>query len=366
MQVEHAFLFNFAASYSQGGFKRLHELARWFNTQGGASFAIHPRCAHLIEEFPRNRFFVIRRSHWRRLYDDWSYLAEIGARIGRPELYYAYGIPLYRRFGEVNWSHVQNVLIIRSQDVPLSIPLRMKLALLARRFKNGFSNADIISAESHYSAQLLESVGYPNAFVSVNGSDDELASLRGDEAVQRDNLATVVGTISYKALDESLLVFNSLQRDNPGLKLAIIGDPALVPKAVARHPDVTLRGILGRPQVIECLSRSRFYISTTRVENSYNAASEGAYLAEESFISDIPPHRELFAGETVERCSSPGLTRPLLRVRRADLKGLNLKSWDTVAHEMLARVRQAQPIRREMQSLDRSVAVSPLQKTSRA
>jgi hypothetical protein len=366
MQVEHAFLFNFAASYSQGGYKRLQEFARWFNAQGGASFVIHPKCAHLIDEFPRNRFFVISRSHWQRLYDDWSYLAEIGKVIGQPRLYYAYGIPLYRRFGEINWSHVQNVLIIREQDVPLSMPLRLKLRFLGRRFRRGFHNADVISAESRYSAQLLESAGYPNALVSVNGSDDELSSLRGEQPVRRENVATVVGTIRYKALDESLRVFESLQRTNAGLKLAVIGDPQLVPKAVARHPDVILRGILPRLQVIDCLRRSRFYISTTYVENSYNAASEGAYLADESFVSDIPPHAELLSGEQVEPFRAPGLGRTLLHVRRANLQGLNLKSWDAVMQEMLHRVQQDQPSRRAMPVPESPVAVRPLRKTSRA
>jgi hypothetical protein len=36
------------------------------------------------------------------LFDDWGYLQA----IGRPELYYSYGIPLYRRFGRVNWFHL--------------------------------------------------------------------------------------------------------------------------------------------------------------------------------------------------------------------------------------------------------------------
>jgi hypothetical protein len=80
----------------------LRAYASWFNRNGGAWFAIHPRCADLIPEFPHNQFFIVRRSHLGRLYDDWGYLASIGAVIGRPDVYYAYGVPLYQRFGQLN------------------------------------------------------------------------------------------------------------------------------------------------------------------------------------------------------------------------------------------------------------------------
>jgi hypothetical protein len=133
-----------------------------------------------------------------------------------------------------------------------------------------------------------------------------------------------------------------LQGTNPGLKLAVIGDPRHVPAEVQRHPDVILRGILPRPAVIECLRRSRVYITTTHVENSFNGASEGAFLARESFISDIPPHRELLVGESLDRICVPGITQPLLHVHRSTLKGVNLNSWNDVVLDMIARVREAQ------------------------
>lgn len=52
MRIEFPFLFNFAASHSGSGYKRLHEYARWFDGNGGTTFAI-------------------------------------GRIVGRPELYYA-------------------------------------------------------------------------------------------------------------------------------------------------------------------------------------------------------------------------------------------------------------------------------------
>ena len=52
------FLFNFSASYSGGGFKRLQAFAKWFNQNGGAYFIIHPRCNDLKNEFQNNHFII--------------------------------------------------------------------------------------------------------------------------------------------------------------------------------------------------------------------------------------------------------------------------------------------------------------------
>jgi hypothetical protein len=47
----------------------------------------------------------------------------------------------------------------------------------------------------------------------------------------------------------------------------------------------------------DILRRPRIYMSATHIENSYNAAAEGAFLAQETLTPDIPPHREVLQGE---------------------------------------------------------------------
>lgn len=340
MRIENRFLLNFSASYSGGGYKRLYAFADWFDRNGGAWLAIHPRCGHLVDEFPRNEYFIITQSRLARLHDDWSYLARICKSIGRPDLYYAYGIPLYRRLGRVNWSHLQNVLLVGRHNVPLSIFNRLKFRLLADRMRRGFANADVISAESHYSLGLLEAEGWRNPFLSINGSDDELGSLREQPPVHRENIAVVVGTISYKSVDDAFCTFRMLQQSNPELKLVIVGDTRWVPRQMRERPDVMLRGMIDRHDVIECLRRAQFFICATQVENSFNCAAEGAFLAAESYLSEIPPHSELLAGEAHDRVSIPGLDRPMLYVRKERLRGIHLQSWDRVIGEMVARVEQ--------------------------
>ena len=341
MGIENRFLLNFAASYSEGGYKRLEAYARWFNSRGGAWFAIHPRCSHLLTEFPNNRYFPVESSRLGRLFDDWGYLQAIGRTIGRPELYYSYGIPLYLRFGRVNWFHLSNVLPLGSRNIPLSLADQLKFRLLGQRIRRGFALADVISAESRYSLGLVAGSGCPNLCLSVNGSDDELQSMRGLDAQPKDNIAVVLGTYRYKALEESWRVYQQLRATNRGLKLVIIGSEKFIPRKLCRDPQVIVRGVLERSEVNDALRKARFYISTTYAENSYNAASEAIFLADESYVSDIGPHRELLATSRFQRVCVAGVGRPLLYTRRSELSSTVLKSWDCVVTEMTATARSA-------------------------
>ena len=342
MTIEYRFVFNFAASYSGGGYKRLHEYAKWFNENGGAWFVIHSRCADLTTEFPNNKFFIARQSRIGRLYNDSGYLKTIREGMGcSPELHYSYGIPLYSRFGRINWFHLSNVLPFRTARVPLSPVGRLKAAYLGRKIRAGFDKADVISAESKSSLTLLDRGVSEKLFLSVNGSDDEIAHLQVKAVVDKENIATVVGTTTYKALEDSFRVFEMLKTTNPDLKLMVIGNPNWIPHALRGRDGVVICGSLARAAVMDCLRKSRYYISTTCIENSYNAASEGIFLADESYISDIGPHRELLVRETFDIVSVPGVGRTLLKVRRESLSGVNLKSWNTVVGEMIARYREA-------------------------
>ena len=337
----HNYLFNFAASFSSGGYKRLHEYARWFDAAGGASFIIHPRCEHLRGEFSRNRYFIVRQGVLRRLFDDCGYLRAIEGAGGSPDFYYSYGIPLYHRVGRIGWFHLSNVLPMMPWSAPMSLTDRCKFALLGRRMRAGYRFADVISVESSSSIDAIGSVDAARAFVSVNGSDHELAVIAGRRAAPADPVATVVGTYRYKALGDSLRVFEMLRAANPGLELHVFGNPDWVKDEVRDAAGVRIRGTVPRGELIETLQRSRFYISTTLIENSYNAASEGVFCAEQSYVSDIGPHRELLAGMPVERVNVPGVAAALLHLRRADLDAARLKTWDEVIRDMLARYEAA-------------------------
>jgi len=129
-----------------------------------------------------------------------------------------------------------------------------------------------------------------------------------------------------------------LRQNNSGLSLVIIGDERYVPKKLRRSESVVLKGTLKRSEVLGTLKSSRYYISTTRIENSSNAASEGAVFAEESFISDIGPHRELLGNARFDQVRVAGVNRPLLHVVGANMSSASLKPWGDVICEMINRV----------------------------
>jgi hypothetical protein len=339
MRVAYPYLFDFSASQVGGGLKRLHEYARWFDAHGGASFMVHTGSESLRDEFPRNRFFVVRRTIVNRMLDDFGPVREALTSLGSvPDCYYSYGIPLYQRVGRVNWFHVSNVLPLFRRNVPLTLRARVRLMLLGRRIRRGLRYADVISAESNSSLALLDPEYRDRLFLSVNGSDDELASVGNAQPPAKEPVATVVGTYPHKTLAETYRVFRMLKAKDGRLKLVIFGEANSVPTLLQRDPDVVVKGSRPRTEVIDQLRRSKYYISTTTIENSYNAAAEGIFLADESYISDIGPHRELLTGMPHDRFMMPESGPVLLHVARSQLSGLNLKSWDDVVCAMNARI----------------------------
>ena len=335
MQLKYKYLFNFAASYLGGGYKRLFEYSKWFNENGGAWFIIHPHCASLINQFQNNRFFLATQPRYQRIFNDCRYLTGIEREIGKPDLYYSYGIPIYARFGKVNWFHLSNVLPLSTRNIPLPFFDKLKLGYLGWRIKSNYINADVISAESSYSLSLIDSTQANKLLLSVNGSDDELDFLKNKTVLNKENIATVIGTYKYKALRDSYLVFEMLRQNNSQLKLMIIGNKKTIPSDLRNNDNVIATGLLDRSSVIDCLQKTMFYISTTHIENSYNAASEGVFFADESYISDIGPHRELLLNMPFEQIVVPGMNRPMLHVSRENISGENLQTWEDVISDLI-------------------------------
>lgn len=338
--VKNNFLFNFAASYTGGGYKRLSEFARLMEQRGGACFIINPRSRAIEREFPGNAYFYGQSSLLGRLFNDCSYLPAILAITGKPDLYYAYGIPVYSRGGVVNWFHVSNVLPLAPAGIPISLFDRIKLGILRWKIRRNLKNADVISAESQYSLDLLGPRTGAKLVKSVNGSDDEIDAMNSGQAPGAGGPAVVVGTYRYKALGDCYRIFRMLKQTDPGLRLEIIGSPEYVPRELSMDPDVVLRGLLPRAQVVASLRAGKHYISATYIENSYNAASEGVFLCEESYISDIGPHLELLKGSQFAVVPVPGMARKILHVKRRDARVTNLRRWDEILSDVIRVTRE--------------------------
>jgi glycosyltransferase involved in cell wall biosynthesis len=336
--IKYNFIFNFSTSYSGGSFKRLTEYARWFNRNGGARFVISRRHQHLMEMFPNNEYHPVYQNKIGRFFRDCSYLKEIGEKAGTPDLYYSFGIPVYAKFGRVNWFHLSNVIPIYSRGIPLPFFRSLELKYLGYLIRKNFKNADIISAESQNSLKLIKGQDAKILVVLVNGSDDELND-QVTEADVKDNIACVVGTMPYKMLLDSYKVFQKLKKHESQLKLIIIGDKKYIPAELINIKDVSLVGQLQREKVVEYLKKAKYYISTTIIENSYNAASEGIFFADESYISDIGPHRELLKDNSFETVQFKGISREMIYVKRNSISKTNLRSWNDVIEDMIRMVK---------------------------
>jgi len=339
MTVKYKFLFNFGVTRTGGGLKRLSEYAKWFNEKGGAWFIIHPSCAFLIKDFPNNQYFEVLQSRTQRLFKDCNYLLDIEKKIGQPDLYYSYGIPIYYHFGKINWFHMSNILTLNSKGMGLSFFDRyIKFKLLGWKMTKNYKNADIISAESRFSLSMLKSQNTQEIFLSINGSDHEINFLQNKPATEKNNMAVILGTQRYKALLDSYCIFETLKKSNKLLKLFVIGDKSSIPKQLINNESVVLTGVISQNEVIKLLKKTKYYISTTRTENSFNAASEGVIFADESYISDIAPHRELLESEPFERVSIPHLSNSVLKIKGENIAGKNLKLWDIIITEMVEKV----------------------------
>jgi glycosyltransferase involved in cell wall biosynthesis len=324
-------LFNFSASIGGGGLKRLDEYSRWFDGVGGSNFIVAPSTNdYLVSKYPNNKYFKAKQSLLDRVFRDQSYLNELPINLRSLELYFSYGIPIYSKIAKKNWFHISNVAPF-ANGVEKSIKDLIRLPILKYRFLNNLDIPDFISAESQSSFRYLPSK-YKNKFICLfNGSDDEIVNFNKD--IKKQNYAVSVGTHPYKRIDRVIDCFNYFKKDYGLDELLIFGESEIVNKNLHNKKNVKFMGLQDRNSVINSIASSKFYISCTTIENSFNAASEGIFLSENSVISDIGPHRELLMSETKESITIND--QKMFMVKKDLLKCKNIMTWDSVIKIML-------------------------------
>jgi glycosyltransferase involved in cell wall biosynthesis len=333
------YLFNFSVSWIGGGLKRLYAYSEWFDKRGGTNFIVHPACSNFIDLYPNNKYFVVKQSSFSRLFKDNSYLKEILAKLDTVDMYYSYGIPIYSRVCKVNWFHLSSVTPLLALNMDLTIFNKIKYSILGMKIKRNLKHADYISAESNFSLGLLKDIDKKKLFLSVHGSDDELKYLNQNIEDKKENIAITVGTHTYKRLDLVYSKFLELKENNKDLKLFIIGEKNNIPTHILQDNQVEATDTIPRKKVIEFLIKARYFITASSVENSYNAASEGIFLATESFISDISPHMELVKGMPYKYSPIQNSNIAFLQISRKDLSSSNIATWDQVLEDLLKHVR---------------------------
>ncbi|URQ68447.1 glycosyltransferase [SAR86 cluster bacterium] len=336
--MKNNYLFNFSVSWTGGGLKRLYAYSEWFDKKGGTNFIVHPTCSNFIDLYPNNKYFIVKQSKLSRLFKDSSYLQEILTKLDNLDMYYSYGIPIYSRVCKVNWFHLSSVTPLLALNMDLSIFNKIKYSILGMKIKRNLKHADHISAESNFSLGLLKDIDENKLILSVHGSDDELKYLDQNIDDKKENIAITVGTHTYKRLDLVYSKFLELKENNNELKLFVIGEKNNIPSYILQDKQVEATGTIPRKKVIEFLIRARYFITASSVENSYNAASEGIFLATESFISDISPHMELVKGMPYTHSPIQNSNIAFLQISRSDLSSSNIATWDQVLVDLLKHV----------------------------
>lgn len=330
------YLFNFSSSYNGGGLKRLLAFIKWFNSNGGAHFIVHNNLRKKLDHSDKNHFHFVGISRFKKTINDQKYVYEIIEKMGVCDFYYSYNIPVKRIPANKRWFHLSNVLPLVSTS-KFNIPRvrRLELWWLGVLTRACLKNCDFVSAESFFSGDILNLDNSAKFHVSINGSDEELKAISFNKPrIPKENIAVVVGTYHHKNLEDSFKIFSKLRTQNRELKLLIFGETLSIPEFIMRDPDVKVFGVTNHNEVINFLSRAKFYINTSRIENSWNAAAEGLYLAEESFISKIPPHEELLQGIKFDELTDFGTYDSILWTSQKNLITLKLESWDQVITSM--------------------------------
>ena len=330
------YIFNFSASYTGGGLKRLNAYSEWFDKKGGANFIVHDNLKGIGKKFINNRYYYIKKNNAKRLLNDCYYLKEIMSDFNTIDLYFSYGIPIYEKIARINWFHLSNVLPLLPHYRFMSLPLKLKFHLLGNRIKKNFRNYNIISAESRYSLNLLkEKIGHDvNGIVLNNGHEDMLMNNAGTNN-KNVPYAVAVGTYKYKALKDTFRLFLNLKKKDNNLVLVIMGPEHDIPKEFYGRKDIEITGEVKRDEVIENLRKAKYFISTSLVENSSNATLEGLLCSGESYISDIPPHRELLQNCTYQTLKFDNVSMPVLHVEGNEKNKISPVSWDEIIKNMI-------------------------------
>ena len=331
------FLFNFSSSYSGGGLKRLLAFSDWFNEKGGANFIVHENLKGKLDSFSFNNYHYINISKVKKLFNYRKYIDDILEEMDICDFYYSYNIPTKNTAAKKSWFHLSNVLPFTHMS-EFNIPLKRKIELwwLGALTKESLKDFDYISAESRFSLKLLDLDSKKKCQVSPNGSDEEIETISNfiNKDIEK-NYAVIIGTYHHKNLMDSYKIFKYLLSHNIGLKLIIFGEKETIPYQIKKDVNVKLYGVTEHKDVLKFLANCKFYINTSMIENSWNAAAEGIFLAKESYISKIPPHNELLNNMKTSTSKTLDIFDKVMHVSRDNLKISKLVTWEKIIKDII-------------------------------
>lgn len=104
------YLFNFIASTSGGGLKRLIYFSKYFNKKKRAHFIISSHLIFLKKKFKKNKYHIFDNSLLNRFFLDYLRLKKIYLTNKPFDIFYSYGVPVYFKMAKKNYLHISNIL----------------------------------------------------------------------------------------------------------------------------------------------------------------------------------------------------------------------------------------------------------------
>jgi len=293
-------LFNFSSSWVGGGLIRTIETVKWFDNNIGGYFIINNRIKNEISKHNKNnKYFFVSDNKVKRLVSDGYYIPKIISEIGRPDIYFSYGIPVFKDIGKINWFHVSNALALKTYNISLPLKTRIQMLILKKRIINSVKYTHIATGESEFSVNLLKEVISKRNFkchfdVLPNGYDisniNEIVNKKREVLTK---YAVTIGTYKYKKIKVALKLFHQIKGSNNLKKFIIVGSITNLPRSVIKDEFVEIKPNLSRKGILNLLYNAEYYISASQIENSSNAALEGLLLSKKIILSNIPSHNEM-------------------------------------------------------------------------
>ena len=218
MNKKHKWLFNFSSSAVGGGLIRTLETIKWFDANNGAYFVVSDRIKDLVSKYNKNnKYFFISDNKAKRLFSDGYYIPKIIGEIGKPDIYFSYGIPVFNDIAKINWFHISNALALKTDKISLPLKTRIQMLILKKRIMKSIKYTHIVTGESEFSVNLLkEQINKRNLKchydVLPNGYDiNPLKEIVNKKREVLSKYAVTIGTYKYKKIKVALELFHQIK-----------------------------------------------------------------------------------------------------------------------------------------------------------
>lgn len=300
MKKSHIWLFNFSSSWNGGGLKRVLETVKWFDINYGANFILNKKVEKKVNVYnKKNKYFFVSQNKLKRLFFDGYYLNEIIEEIGKPDIYFSYGIPIFYDIATINWFHISNALTLKTKNISLPFLKRIQMLILRDRVIKSMKHADISSGESEFSIELLKNrlkIKNVKCFYEVlpNGYDiEQLKDIQKYNRRSTYNYAITIGTYNYKRIKTVFKLFLNLKKTHNLEKLYIVGSSDQIPRSLKNHKHIEIFDTIPTKQLYLLLYNAEYYLSASQIENSSIAVIEALILTRNLILSNIPSHVEM-------------------------------------------------------------------------